>query len=68
MCGVLAALGGPLVEALLVGAGVFRYADDSSALFGVAPWLPALYFVFGVGVAVLAEIAARDRQPGYSKS
>jgi hypothetical protein len=63
ICGVLAAIGGPIVEAALAAAGVFRYADDSNALFGVAPWLPALYFAFGVVVAVLAEIAAKDRQP-----
>jgi uncharacterized membrane protein len=63
VCGVLAAIGGPIVEAVLAGAGVFRYTDDSNALFGVAPWLPALYFAFGVVVAVLAEIAAKVRQP-----
>ncbi|MDT5281395.1 MAG: hypothetical protein QOJ20_2590 [Mycobacterium sp.] len=62
VCGALAAIGGPIVEAVLAEAGVFRYADDSDALFGVAPWLPALYFAFGVVVAVLAEIAAKDRQ------
>jgi hypothetical protein len=32
-------------------------------LFGVAPWLPALHFAFGVVVAVLGEIAAKDWQP-----
>jgi uncharacterized membrane protein len=63
VCGVLAAIGGPIVEAVLAGAGVFRYADDSDSLFGVAPWLPALYFAFGVVVAALAEIAAKERQP-----
>jgi uncharacterized membrane protein len=63
VCGVLAAIGGPIVEAVIAGAGVFRYADDSDSLFGVAPWLPALYFAFGVVVATLAEIAAKDRQP-----
>jgi hypothetical protein len=63
ICGALAAIGGPIVEVALAAAGVFRYADDSKALFGVAPWLPALYFAFGVVVAVLAEIAAKDRQP-----
>jgi hypothetical protein len=36
ICGVLAAIGGPIVEAALAAAGVFRYADDSNALFGVA--------------------------------
>lgn len=67
-CGVLAAVGGPIVEAVLAGVGVFRYADDSDALFGVAPWLPALYFAFGVVVAVLAEIAAKDREPSVRSS
>jgi hypothetical protein len=68
VCGLLAAIGGPIVEAVLVEAGVFRYADDSDASFGVAPWLPALYFAFGVVVAVLAEIAAKDRQPSVRSS
>ena len=62
LCGVLAAIGGPVVEAVLAKAGLFRYAEDSDALFGVAPWLPALYFTFGVVVALLGEIAAKDRQ------
>jgi hypothetical protein len=47
---------------------VFRYADDSDALFGVAPWLPALYFAFGVVVGLLAEIAAKDREPVRSSA
>jgi hypothetical protein len=55
LCGLLAAIVGPLVEAVLAGAGLARYAEDSDALFGVAPWLPALYFAFGVVVALLAE-------------
>ena len=63
VCGVLAAIGGPIVEAAIAAAGVARYADDSNALFGVAPWLPALYFAFGVVVGVLAEVAAKDREP-----
>jgi hypothetical protein len=68
VCGVLAAIGGPIVEAVLSGIGVFRYADDSNSLFGVAPWLPALYFAFGVVVSVLAELAAKDRQPSVKSS
>src|SRR5882757_3116571 len=68
ICGALAAIGGPIVEVALAAAGVFRYADDSKALFGVAPWLPALYFAFGVVVAVLAEIAAKIRQPSVRSS
>jgi hypothetical protein len=66
--GCACAIGGPIVEAVLAEVGVFRYADGSDALFGVAPWLPALYFAFGVVVAVLAEIAAKDRQPSVRSS
>ena len=58
LCGVIAAVVGPIVEAVVAAAGLARYADDSDALFGVAPWLPALYFAFGVVVALLAEIGA----------
>ena len=68
VCGGLAAIGGPTVEAVLAGVGVFRYADDSDALSGVAPWLPALYFAFGVVVAVLAEIDTKDRELSVSSS
>ena len=68
ICGALAAIGGPIVEAVLAKVGLFRYADDSDALFGVAPWLPALYFAFGVVVALLGEIAAKDRQPSVRSS
>ena len=42
----------------VAAAGLARYADDSDALFGVAPWLPALYFAFGVVVALLAEVGS----------
>jgi hypothetical protein len=68
VCGVLAAVGGPIVEAVLAGVGVFRYAGGSDSLFGVAPWLPALYFAFGVVVAVLAEIAVKERRPAVRSS
>ena len=57
LCGAIAAVVGPAVEAVLAAAGLARYAEDSDALFGVAPWLPALYFAFGVVVSLLAEIA-----------
>jgi hypothetical protein len=63
VCGVLAAVGGPAFEAVLTKIGVAKYATDSDALFGVAPWLPALYFAFGVVAALLAEIAAQRRHP-----
>jgi hypothetical protein len=61
LCGALAAVIGPAVEAAVAAAGVARYADDSDALFGVAPWLPALYFAFGLVVGLLAEIGVRSR-------
>lgn len=57
LCGAIAAVVGPVVEAVIAAAGLARYAEDSDALFGVAPWLPALYFAFGVVVSLLAEIA-----------
>ena len=58
ICGLLAAVIGPAAEAVVAAAGLARYADDSDALFGVAPWLPALYFAFGVVVALLAEVGS----------
>jgi hypothetical protein len=39
-----AAVVGPLAEIGTVALGVSRYAPGSDALFGVAPWLPFLYF------------------------
>lgn len=63
VCGVLAAIVGPIVEIVLVKLGVFAYNADSDGLFGVGPWLPPLYFAFGVVAALLGEIAVKDRQP-----
>jgi hypothetical protein len=60
VCGVIAAVVGPAVEAVIAAAGLARYAADSDALFGVAPWLPALYFSFGVVVSLLAEISVQQ--------
>jgi hypothetical protein len=42
-----AALLGPLTEIALVRLGAVRWAPDASALFGVAAWLPCLYFAAG---------------------
>ena len=63
---MLAAVIGPVVEVVLVNVGAFAYNDDADALFGVGPWLPALYFAFGVLVALLGEIAARERQSAHA--
>jgi hypothetical protein len=61
VCGVLAAIIGPIVEIVLVKVDVFAYNADCDGLFGVGPWLVPLYFAFGVVVAMLGEIAGKDR-------
>ncbi|MCV7302414.1 hypothetical protein H7J93_22575 [Mycobacterium barrassiae] len=63
VCGVLAAIFGPIVEIVLAKSDVFAYNADSDGLFGVGPWLVPLYFAFGVVAAMLAEILAKERQP-----
>lgn len=59
VCGLLAAVIGPIVEIVLVKDGVFAYAADSSQLFGVGAFLVPLYFSFGVIAALLGELAAK---------
>jgi hypothetical protein len=61
VCGLLAAVTGPIVEIVLVKVGVFAYAADSSQLFGVGAFLVPLYFSFGVVAALLGELAAARR-------
>lgn len=68
VCGVLAAVIGPVVEIVLVKIDVFAYASDSNHLFGVAPFLVPLYFAFGVVAASLGEFAAQRRAPTVSSS
>jgi len=60
-CGALAAIAGVIA---LVAAGVFEYAPGIDPLGGVPPWLPALYFAFGVVVARLGELCARTDYRG----
>src|SRR5689334_8025767 len=62
VCGAAAAVLGPAIEAWMTVVGLFSYTEGSDSLFGVALWLPALYFAFGVVAALLGEIAA-TRQP-----
>ncbi|WP_157897187.1 hypothetical protein [Mycobacteroides salmoniphilum] len=57
VCGLAAALVGTVAEIVMVHWRFFIYTDDS--LFGVAPWLPALYFSFGVVAALLGQMAAK---------
>jgi hypothetical protein len=61
-----AAVIGPVVEIVLVKVGVFAYHDASDALFGVGLWLPALYFAFGLMVALLGESVAKARQSAHA--
>lgn len=51
---------GPLAEILLVAVGAARYASDSRGLFGVAPWLPCLYFAAGAVASGLWKVIERD--------
>lgn len=59
ICGLAAAIVGTATEIVMVQAGIFEYAAEIDGLWGVAPWLPALYFAFGVVAARLGEISAR---------
>lgn len=56
ICAVLAAILGPLAEILIVEAELSMYAPSADGLVGVAEWLPALYFAFGIVAARLAEL------------
>jgi hypothetical protein len=55
-----AAVVGPLTEIVIVAAGASHYAENSDGLFGVAPWLPALYFAAGAVATRLWAAIARD--------
>lgn len=70
VCGVAAAVVGPLVEIAEVQAGIFEYSDNVDGLLGVGPWLVPLYFAFGVVCARLGEIfaAAGPRAAGQAAS
>jgi hypothetical protein len=49
-------------------AAVLAYAESADSLFGVALWLPALYFAFGVVAATLAELLVAARPSSATKS
>ena len=54
-----AAVAGPLAEIVLVEIDAASYAEDSDGLFGVAAWLPCLYF--GAGAVASGLWNAMDR-------
>ena len=56
ICGLVAAVAGPLAEILEAEAGVYEYTSNVDGLFGVGPWLVPLYFAFGVASARLGEL------------
>ena len=60
-CAVAAAVLGPIAEIVVVELELARYAETADGLFGVALWLPALYFAFGYVAARLAELAVAGR-------
>jgi hypothetical protein len=61
VCGLAVAVVGPAVEMLLSAADVSEYGGRMDDLLGVAPWLPGLYFAFGVAAARLGELLAPER-------
>ena len=63
-CAVAAAVIGPLAEILIVEAELAMYAPSADGLLGVAEWLPALYFAFGIVAARLAELIPATRPGG----
>jgi hypothetical protein len=60
VCAVAAAVLGPIAEIILVEAGAAEYGPNSDGLFGVALWLPALYFAFGAVVSRLTELLVAE--------
>jgi hypothetical protein len=60
ICGLAAAVLGPIAEIVLVDVDAARYGLDSDGLFGVALWLPALYFAFGAVVSRLTELLVAE--------
>jgi hypothetical protein len=63
ICGLAAAVAGPLAEILIVELDLSEYSPAADGLFGVPLWLPALYFAFGFVAARLAELLVARRPP-----
>jgi hypothetical protein len=69
ICGLAAALVGPIAEIVIVNLDLSEYTALNDSLFGVGLWLPGLYFAFGVAVARITELlvateAGRSRPVG----
>jgi hypothetical protein len=63
VCGLAAAIVGPLAEIAIVELELAEYSPAADSLGGVALWLPALYFAFGFVDARLTELVVA-RRPG----
>jgi hypothetical protein len=61
ICGLVAAIAGPVAEIVIVELDLAAYSPYADGLFGVALWLPALYFAFGFVAARLAELLVARR-------
>jgi hypothetical protein len=61
ICGLVAAALGPLAEIVIIELERSEYTAANDSLFGVAPWLPPLYFAFGVAVARITELLVARR-------
>jgi hypothetical protein len=61
ICGLLAAVLGPIVEIAIVELDLSEYTAANDSLFGVGLWLPGLYFAFGVAVARITELLVARR-------
>ena len=57
--GVLTAVSGAAAEMILVHLGVFSYLPPRNTLWGVAPWLPYLYFTASVTVGNLGRYLSK---------
>jgi len=62
VCGLAAAVIGPIVEIAIVDLDLSEYTHLNDSLFGVGLWLPALYFAFGVAVARITELLVAFRE------
>ena len=61
ICGLAAAVVGPIAEIVIVELDLSEYTALNDSLFGVGLWLPGLYFAFGVAVARITELLVARR-------
>jgi hypothetical protein len=59
--GISTAIGGTSVEIFLVHNKVFTYLPPNTDLFGVATWLPWLYFILSIGLGNFLRYQERVR-------